>query len=332
MDYKKILQDLKKGNYAPVYFLCGEEPYFIDKVSDFIEDNILDESEKEFNQSVLYGRDVTPQDIVSTAKRFPMMSEYQVVIVKEAQNIKAIDELDAYIKAPQKSTILVICYKYKKLDKRKAFYKTVSKHGVFLQSDLIRDYKIEPFIEAIVKEKKCTIAPEALRLLAEHLGTDLSKIENELDKLLILLPEGAKINTKDIEENIGISKDYNIFELQKALATRNILKSNQIINYFGQNSKKNPMPMTVAGLYSYFSKLLIYHFEKNKSESNIASKLKISPYFVKEYAQASRNFPIPKTVQVISLLREYDLKSKGLGNSSFTDGDLQRELIFKILH
>ncbi|HKK81952.1 MAG TPA: DNA polymerase III subunit delta [Prolixibacteraceae bacterium] len=333
MDYNKILENLKKKIYHPVYVLMGDEPYFIDKISDYIAQNVLDEGEKSFNQTLLYGKDTTADTILTVAKRFPMMAAQQVVIVKEAQNLKNIeDELLPYVQNPLSSTILVICYKYKSIDKRKKFYKEASKQGVVFESKRIYENQLAPWIQNYCKSKNYQIQPHAVAMLADYLGTEISKVANELDKLMILLPAGSTITPSDIEKNIGISKDFNVFELQNALGTRDILKANRIINHFGANPNQNPIQKTIATLNSYYTRLLKMQLAKDKSKDNLIKKLGIHPFFFNEYQKASRNFPTPKVVQVISILREYDMKSKGIGNVSSSQADLQREMVYKILH
>lgn len=332
MTAEEILKSLKAKQYRPLYFLMGEEPYYIDLVSDYIQQHILDESEKEFNQTVLYGREVDPVSIISAARRFPMMAPYQVIIVKEAQNIREIEALLPYVEKPVDTTILVICYKYKTLDKRKSFSKKVAEKGVLLESSKLYADKVPGWISAYVKTKGYTISPRAALMLSEYLGTDLSRISNELDKLSILVKAGSEITEDDISRNIGISKDFNVFELQGAIGQRDILKANQIARYFAANPKDNPFIVTVSTLFSYFSKILLYHYAQDKSSKGIAEMLKISPYFVKDFEVAAKNFSAKKAMDVIGLIREYDLKSKGVDNVSASEGELLKELLFKILH
>jgi DNA polymerase III subunit delta len=332
MKFDQILSDLKNKIYHPVYLLSGEEPYYIDLISDQIEKNVLSESEKEFNQTVLYGKDVDVATIGSYAKRYPMMANYQVLIVKEAQEIKNIDEISKYLAQPLESTLLVLCYKYKKYDKRKALVKVVQKKGVFFESMPLYDNQVPDWIERNLKSKGYPMSPKASLLMAEFLGNNLSKISNEIGKLCINLPKGTEITDKIIEENIGVSKDYNVFELQKALGNKDILKANKIINYFAANQKDNPMIKVVAILYGYFAKLLMLHQIKDKSRNNVASVLSVSPFFVADYQNAARRYGLAKLHKIISHLRDYDLKSKGVGNISVNDGQLMKELMFKILH
>lgn len=332
MDFNQIMKDLRNKIYYPVYFIAGEESYYIDEISNYIEKNVLTDIEKEFNQSVIYGRDTDIQSLVSVTKRFPMMSNYQVVIVKEAQYLANIEELQSYVENPLDSTLLVINYKYKKVDKRKAFFKALAKKGVVYESKKIYDNKIPAWITSYVKEKGYGTSPKACVILAEYLGADLGKIVNEVEKLIINIPAGAEITDTLIEQNIGISKDFNIFELQNAIGKKNILKANQIAAYFKANPKDNPLIKTVSLLFSYFTKVMIYAMLKDKSKNNVAAALSISPFFVGDYQIASRNYSVKKLEQIISYLREYDLKSKGVDNISTSDGELLKELLYKILH
>ncbi len=332
MNFEQIIGDLKNKIYYPVYFIAGEEPYYIDEISDYIEGNVLTDIEKEFNQTVIYGRETDVQAIISYAKRYPMMANYQVVIVKEAQDVQKIEELISYLENPLDSTLLVINYKYKKIDKRKSFFKQIDKKGVLFESKKLYDNQIAGWINSYVRERGYDITPKASAMLTEFLGADLSKVVNEISKLILNIPEKATINDELVERNIGISKDFNIFELQNAIGTRNILKANQIANYFAANPKENPLVKTITILFGYFSKLMIYHQLKDKSRNNAASALSINPFFVKDYQVASRNYNFQKLTKIISYLKEYDLKSKGVNNISTTDGELLKELLFKILH
>jgi len=332
MTFDQILVDLKNKKYFPIYLLSGEEAFFIDEISDYIEAHVLNEGEKEFNQSILYGKETDVPTIVSVAKRFPMMSEHQVVIVKEAQELKNIEDLTNYVNQPLDSTLLVLCYKYKKFDKRKTIAKTIAKTGVFFESAKLYENKIPEWINKQLKLKGYTIRPKAALMLTEFLGTDLSKISNEIGKLEINLPKGTEITDVIIEENIGISKDYNVFELQKALGSKDVFKANQIVTYFAANQKDNPVPKVVGVLNNFFSKLLVYHATKDKSQGNIARALSVNPFFVNDYQQAAQNYSFSKLSEVISLFREYDMKSKGVNNSSTNDGELMKELVFRILY
>ncbi len=331
-EVKQIVADIKSRKLKPIYFLMGEEAYYIDRISDFIEDNVLTEEERGFNQMVLYGRDVSIDDIVSNAKRFPMMAEYQVIIVKEAQDLsRTIENLVNYAKQPQPSTILVMNYKYKTIDKRKSLYKTLNKMGVVYESKKLYENQVADWIRRVLAPKDYSIAPKAAQMLVEFLGTDLSKINNELNKLQIILPKGTQISPEHIEENIGISKDFNNFELRKAIGDGDIKKAHQIIHYFAENPKDNPMVVTVSLLFNFFSQLLHFHGMTDKSPRNVASALKINPYFVNEYVTAARNFPMRKVSEVIGILREFDVKSKGVGSNAVPQGDLLKELLVRIM-
>jgi len=332
LSFDEILGNLQKKIYHPIYFLMGEETYFIDKISDFIADHVLTEAEKGFNQTILYGKDLEPTTIIGNARRFPMMANHQVIIVREAQNIKAIEELETYVKNPLPSTILVICYKYKTLDKRKTFPKLIDQKGILFESKKIYDNQLPAWITTYLKSQQYTISPQAAAMIAEYLGADLSKVVNELDKLIISLPVGAQITPDHIEKNIGISKEFNIFELQNALGERDLLRANRIIKYFGANPTSNPVPLTIISLFGYFSKLLNYQFLEDKSQNNVASVLQVHPFFVKAYVSAAKNYNIKKLVEIVGILREYDMKSKGFGNVSASPADLQREMIYRILH
>jgi DNA polymerase-3 subunit delta len=311
----------------------GEEPYFIDVITNYIADNALAEHEKAFNQTIMYGKDTTIYAVMDAAKRYPMGALHQVVIVKEAQLLSDIDQLHYYAEKPLKSTILVIAYKYKTLDKRLKLYKSLEKTAVVLESTKLYENKIPDWIDTYLSKSSYTIVPAASKLLSDYLGTDLGKIANELDKLMIVLSSGKErqITPEHIERNVGISKDYNVFELQNALSEKNILKANRIVNYFAANPKDNPIIVVISTLFGYFVKVLTYHYLADKS--NAASALKVNPYFVRQYEAASRKYPAAKVVQIISILREYDVKSKGAeGTMSASNGDLMREMVFKILH
>ena len=331
--YEEIVSDLKKRIFKPVYFLAGDEPYYTDLITDFIAEKVLPEEEKAFNQVIIYGEDTTVNTIIETARRFPMMASHQVVIVKEAQALKKIDDLMFYLDKPLLSTILVINYKYKVIDKRTKLYKALDTQGVYFESMRLRDYQVPPWIERFLMTKGIKIDPDAAAMLTEYLGTDLHKIVNELDKLLITIPAGKPVITSSlIEKNIGISKDYNNFELQKAVGEKNIYKANMIVQYFENNPKDNPANLTIASLFSFFTKILTYHYLTDKSKNNVAAVLKINPFFVKDYETSAMKYGASKTVQIISLLRTYDMKTKGFGDVSTEPGELLKELVYKILH
>ncbi|NVN95496.1 MAG: DNA polymerase III subunit delta [Bacteroidetes bacterium] len=332
MTFEQILADLKNKIFRPIYLLSGEEPFYIDEIADYIEKYTLTDDEKEFNQSVLYGKDIDINTIVNNAKRFPMMANYQVVIVKEAQEIDKIEGLNSYLENIQNSTILVLCYKYKKIDGRTSFKKNIEKKGVFFESKKLYENEISNWIINYLKKKEFQITPSACKLLADFLGTDLQKIVNEINKLIINVPQNTSITPEIIEDNIGISKDFNVFELQKALGNKEIVKANQIINYFAANPRENPLVKILPILYSFFVKILTYIELTDKSQKNAASVLGVNPFFVKDYDTASRKFTREQLHQIISLLRIYDVKSKGVDNASATDGELMKELVYKILH
>ena len=329
----KIVNDIKAGNIKPIYFLMGEESYYIDKLSDYIEEKILTEEEKGFNQTVLYGRDVTIEDIVSTAKRYPMMAERQVVIVKEAQDLsRTIDKIESYADNPMPSTVLVICYKYKTLDKRKKVTKLLAKNGIVYESKKLYENQVGDWIKRVLSGKKYSIEPKANAMLVEFLGTDLSKINNELEKLQIILPKGSTITPKHIEENIGFSKDFNVFELRKAIGDKNQLKAYTIADNFAQNPKDNPMVVTTSLVFSFFVQLLKYHGLKDKNPNNVAKVLGVNPFFLKDYDIALKNYPMRKVSQIVGSLRDIDVKSKGVGANALPQSDLLREMLFKIFN
>ena len=327
-----IVNTIRKGQISPIYFLFGEEAYFIDKISDYIAKSVLTEEEKGFNQMTLYGRDVSIDDIVGNAKRYPMMAERQVVIVKEAQHLsRTIEQLCAYASNPQPTTVLVICYKYKKLDKRKKLFKIVQKNGVIFESKKLYENQVSDWLRKNLLSSGYTISHKAALLLVEFLGTDLGKINNELDKLKLALPKETEITPKHIEEHIGISKDYNNFELKRAIGERDIVKATKIITYFAQNQKDNPFILTVTLLHSFFTQLLQYHGLNDHSSKSVASALRINPYFVNEIQTAARNYPMKKVSKIISSLREMDMKGKGVGTATMSDADLLKELLYKII-
>ena len=332
-EVKQIVNDIRNGNISPIYFLMGDEPYYIDKIAQFISDNILTEEEKGFNQMVLYGKETSLEQVLSNAKRYPMMSERQVVIVKEAQHLsRNIEELSSYAENPQTSTVLVFCYKYKKLDKRKKLHKTLLGNGsVIFDSKKLYENQVSDWIRLTLKQKGYAISHKASVLLVEYLGTDLSRINNELEKLQLVLPKNTEINPDLIEKHIGISKDYNNFELKKAIGEKNIVKATRIINYFAQNPKDNPFVVTVSLLHNFFTQLLQYHGLSDHSPKNVASALRINPYFVEEFQIASKNYPMKRVSSIIAYLREMDLKGKGVGAYNISQADLLKELLVKII-
>ena len=348
MNYKEIISDIEKKLFHPVYFLCGEEPFYIDMLTSAIEKSVLDETEREFNQFVFYGRENNLATILDAAYRFPMMANYQVIIVKEAQDLKDLtprakekskgkdDEkenlLVSYLEKPQKTTVLVFCYKYKTLDKRTTLVKKLDKSAVLFESKKLYENQVPAWIENYLKDKGVVIGHKALALLTEYLGNDLSKISNELSKLMINIKPPAEITVDDIEQNIGISKDYNVFELHNALGSKDAGKAMRIIDYFASNTKDNPFVVSMGALYGYFSKLLIYHTLKDKSPNSVAAGLGVSPFFVKDYISAGRAYSMASIQKAMHILKEYDLKSKGVGNISIDEGELYKELILKLIY
>jgi DNA polymerase III subunit delta len=331
MTFENIIADLKARKFKPVYFLTGEEPYFIDSITGYLSEHVLAEAERAFNQLILYGRDTDISNIITSARRFPMMASHQLIIVREAQNLKSLEGLEHYLAAPLSTTILAFAYKYKKIDKRTKLAKMLAEKSVLFESDKVREDKVPSWISSHLASDNYQIEPKAASLLTDFLGNDLGKIVHELEKLILVLPAGTRqITAGMIEKNIGISKDFNNFELNRALVTRDIVKANRIIRYFSSNPRNNPFILTVSSLFFYFGKILLFHGLTDKSRENVARELGINPYFVAEYQQAARTFPMAKTQQIISWLREYDLKAKG--SSAASEGDLLRELIYRILH
>lgn len=329
----QLLNDLQQKKYAPIYFLVGEhETFFVDQIAKYIENHVLTEEEKGFNQSVLYAKDVSMNEIVEAAKRYPMMAEHQVIIIREAQDLsRQLDHLEAYAEQPQPSTILVFCYKYKKPDGRKKVIKTIKKTGVYYETAKIYDNKVPEWIVQTLAQHQFSIDPKASSMLVEFLGASLSKIYKELEKLMQILPQGSRITPEAIEENIGISKDFNNFELTNAIGLKDEIKAFKIIHYFAQNSKNNPLPFTVGVLFGYFEKLLIYHSLKDKSNTNVAKQLGVHPFFTKDYSIAAKNYPLKKVSKAISLLREIDVKSKGVNSTVMPHGDLLKSFLVQVM-
>lgn len=331
---EEIIHNLKNKQYRPIYYLMGDEPYYIDKIADYMAETILSPEEKEFNQITLYGGDTDMETIISTAKRFPMMSEFQIIFVKEAQNLKNLDKLSYYLQKPQPSTILVFCHKNGSLDKRKKITLEIEKVGILYESKRLKESQLPSFIANYVKRKKVDIEPKACELISEFVGSDLCRISGELDKLLLSLSPGEKRITLDlIEKNIGISKDFNNFELKNALVEKNSFKANQIIKYFEENPKNNPLQMTLAVLFNFFSNLMLAYYAPQKTEAGIATQLNLrSQWQAREYMTAMTRFSGIKVMQIIAAIRQCDAKSKGVGNPSTSNGDLLKELVHIILH
>lgn len=332
--YEEIARNLKNKIYSPVYFLMGEEDYYIDRISDYIMDTVLTETEKEFNLTLLYGSDTDIVSIINAARRYPMMSKYQVVIVREAQNLKNLDELIHYLQKPMSSTILVMCYKHGTLDRRKKITAELEKAGVLFESKKLKDTQLPGFISSYLKRKQVEIEPKASEMMAEFVGTDLNRMAGELEKLIITLPAGQKrITAEQIERNIGISKDYNNFELRNALIEKDVFKANQIVKYFEDNPKNNPLQVTLAVLFNFFSNLMLAYYAPDKSDQAIASQLGLrSPWQAKDYMAGMRKYTGVKVMQIIGAIRTCDAKSKGIDNPSTPDGELLRELVYFILH
>lgn len=334
MTFDQILQDLKKGNFQPLYIFHGEEGYFIDTLTRYIEQRALPEEQRAFNQTVLYGRDTDAKTLLDVAQRYPMMAERQVVILKEAQEMKGLSDLKAYVEQPVETTILVIAHKNKKIPGNTTFGKAIKKKAVVLEARPLYDNQIPGWIKTYLKARHYTITEEATALVAEYLGSDLSKVANELDKLIINLPKGTEITPAQIEAQVGISKDYNVFELQKALGQRNPLKAQRIVQYFSANPKRNPFIVVVSSLFNYFSKILMLHELNRLPDKELAGKLGVNPYFLREYRAAARQYSRDQLERIIHLLSEYDLKSKGVGydTAGKPNGALLKELVWRIMN
>ncbi|MDP2236706.1 MAG: DNA polymerase III subunit delta [Bacteroidales bacterium] len=332
MTYEQIISNIRNKVFHPVYFLMGEESFFIDSITEMLEEHVLEEDYRAFNQLVMYGRDVDYLTIANQARTFPMSGNYQLLIVKEAQDVKDIEKLEPYLNTMPESTILVINYKYKKIDGRKSFAKMIDKRGVLFEAKKLYDNNIPDWINKYLQNKDYTITPKAGQIMADFLGNDLHKVRNELEKLMISLPPKSRISEVEVERNIGISKDFNVFELQVALAKRDVLKANRIISHFGSNSKENPVIKTVILLYGFYTKVLKYHYAPDKTKNTVASLLGINPFFLNDYQDAAKNYSIAKIADIIAVLREYDLKSKGYGANNLDDSELYKEMIYKILH
>ena len=332
MDHKAIIGSIKERNFERIYFLHGEEPFYIDLITNAIIEYALEENEKDFNQSIFYGKDSDVQAIIADAKGFPMMASRRVVIIKEAQDLKKIEELESYFNNASDQTVFVVNYKYKKFDSRKKVFKAASKNGIVFQSAKIPEYKLLDWINMFVKEKGFAIKPKAAMLLMEFLGNDLSKISKELEKLEILIEKGTTINEEHIEENIGISKDYNSFELVNAIGMRDVSKANKIVDYFNHNPKATPLIVVISNLFNHFQKLMKIHFLENKSREGLASVLRVPPFVVGELQKSARIYNPKKIAANIAILHEYDLKAKGIGNASAKDGELLKEMIYRLMH
>ena len=334
--YDGIMADLKAGKYAPVYYLMGDEAYYIDKICDYIAEHALQPEERDFNQTIMFGSDVTAAQVADTARRYPMMAERQVVIVKEAQNLKQTDQLEKYFKKPSPQTVLVMCHKNGTIDGRKREYvKSIREAGILFESKKLRDRDLPPFIESYLKQREVSIDQKSTQLIADSIGADLSRLTSELDKVIISLPkEDRRVTPQVVEDQIGVSKDFNAFELRDAIVNRNIFKANQIIKYFDNNPKAGSLYSFLPMLFNYFQNLMIaFYAPKRQSQEAVAEWLELrSPWAAKDYMTGMRNYSAMKVMQIISKSREIDAKSKGLDNPNTPVGDLMKELIFFILH
>jgi DNA polymerase-3 subunit delta len=332
MDHKAIIKNIKEKNFEKIYFLHGEEPFYIDTITNAIVENALEEHEKDFNQSIVYGKDSDVHAIIADAKGYPMMAERRLVVIKEAQDLKGIEDLESYFNKPSDQTVFVVNYKYKKFDSRKKVFKAASKNGLAFQSAKIPEYKLLDWINMFAKEMGYGINPKAAMLLMEFLGNNLSKISNELEKLEILVEKGTAINEVHIEENIGISKDYNAFELVNAIGIRDVSKANRIVDYFNHNPKATPLIVVISNIFNHFQKLMKIHFAENKSREGLASILRVPPFVAGELQKSAKIYNPKKIAANIAILHEYDLKVKGVGNASATDGELLKEMIYRLMH
>ncbi|RMG85945.1 MAG: DNA polymerase III subunit delta [Bacteroidetes bacterium] len=335
MTYAQIRKELESKKYRPIYFLHGTEPYYIDRISDYIEENVLSDAEKAFNQTIFYGKETDHLAVLDTARRYPMMAPYQVVIIKEAQEMKTLKNLESYFAKPHDSTILVICHKHKKFNLNSKLGKVLKKNAVIFESKGLYDNQVPDWVRDFLMSKKLKISPQNAALIAEYVGTDLSKITNELEKFAINLPAGSEITAAHIEEYIGISREYNIFEFQRALGNKDAARAFRIAEYFNANPRKNPFVLVVGTLYNYFSKVYMLHFLKGRPESEMVEKMNLrSAWSLKDYRAGCRHYSYQKTVEIIGLLKTYDLKSKGVEYNSVgkTDGALLKELTWQILN
>jgi DNA polymerase III subunit delta len=332
MDYKLLLKEIRNKKFEKIYFLHGEEPYFIDVLTKAIQENALEESERDFNQSILYGKDAEVLSLISELKSYPMMAERRLVILKEAQYFKAIEQLESYLENPVTSTIFVICYKYKTFDARKKTLKNALKNGVVFKSEKVKEYQLAEWIQQNVKSSGYEMTSKACMLMVESLGNDLGRIVKELEKLAVLIEKGTTINDKHIEENIGISKDYNVFELTNAVANKDNLKALKIVDYFEHNPKAADLVFVISNLFKFFSQIMRIHFLPNKSREAVAKALGVHPFVAGELTNAKNKYDPRKIAANIALIHEYDLKSKGVGNTSATQGELMREMVYQLIH
>ena len=331
-----IFKNINNREFLPIYFFHGEEAYFIDLAVKALENDVLSEDEKAFNQTVIYGKDTNYNDILALARQYPMMGDKQLIIVKEAQDLKLNETetkiLENYVENSVESTILVFAHKHKKVDSRKKVFKTLQTKKMLFHSEPIKDYNLAKWIDDEAKNLEIKLAPGISQLLADYLGNDLSRIANELNKMKLVLKNGEVLDGKLVETHIGISKEFNVFELQKALGKKDANQAFKIAFFMGKNPKTNPIVMTIGNLYNYFSNVIVYHTLAKQSPQTIASEMGVNPYFIKDYAESARLFPLKQATRTISILREIDLKSKGLGAVNMDESELLKEMVYKILN
>ena len=333
MDHALILKDINAKKLEKIYFLHGEEPFFIDEITRAIVENALEEHERDFNQVIVYGKDVEPLSLMSELKNYPMMAARKLVVLKEAQDFKLLDELESYFEAPSETTIFVVNYKYKTFDSRKKLMKFAAKNGVVFKSEKIKEYQLVDWITKYIRTQGFGITPKASMLLAEFLGSDIGRIVKEVEKLTLLLEKSTTINDIHIEENIGVSKDYNVFELTNALAIRDVPKVFQIVHYFEHNTKATDIIVVIASIFKFYTQLMRIHFLPNKSKDAVAAALKIHPFVASNLIQATKIYNPKKIAINIAVLHEYDLKSKGVGNTgAFSQSDLMKEMVYRLLY
>lgn len=332
MQFQDILKEIKQSQFRSIYLLSGEEPYFIDKIAQALEQKVLKEEEKSFNQSILYGSETTMQSVLAEARRYPMMSERVLVVVREAQHLKNWELLESYAENPQPSTVLVLAHKHKKVDKRRKAIKLIKDRHLLFEAKRVYDNQMPDWIQRSLKNRRLEVTPKACQILAESLGTDLARVENELDKLALIAEPGQTVDDQLVEANIGISKDFNNFELQRAFVERDFKKIMRIQRYYAANPKDHPLVLTLAVLFNFASKLMVAHQASDKSPRGLAATLKVNPYFVKDYTQALRHYDLKKCARMIGYLREADLRSKGVNNAQTPEHELLKELLFKMYH
>lgn len=332
MDHKLVIKQIKEKKFEKIYLLHGDEPFFIDEITDAILENVLEEHERDFNQSVIYGKDADPGRLIEELRGYPMMSERKVVVLKEAQDFKKFKEIEKYFESPTDTTVFVLCFKYQNFDARTSSFKGAQKNGLVYKSEKIKDYALPDWIQTFVKSTGYTITGKAALMLTEFLGNDLSRIKNELEKLYILLEKGTAINEIHIEENIGISKDYNLFELTNAVQANDLAKAYKIVNYFEHNPKATSIVVVIANLFTLYNRLMRIHFTPTKTKDVIAGMLRVHPYAAGELINASRTFTPTKLARNIEILHDFDLRSKGVGDSSSSEGELMKELIYSLMH